>query len=131
MNPWRYRALTGFMFWLAMRVHGEIASFLPNTLEGMAAFHLSAALVDFLLLVIVSVLVSGRLCDAMETLCYVSMCVNFMGFIAYVCYFPPVFYNTVMWGLSYVQFARLLVADRYDSDYMGWHFFRSDAARRT
>ena len=131
MNHWRSRVLTGLLFWLSMRVHSEALAFLPNTPGGMLAFHFSAAMVDFFLLVSVSGLVSGRLCDDMEALCWLSMIVNFFGFIAYLAYASPVFYNAVMWGITYVQWARLLVADRYDSDCIGRHFFRGHDTRRT
>ena len=130
MNHWRYRLLTGILFWLVMQVHGEVTACLPNSPAGMFAFHFSAALVDFFLLVSASDLISGRLCGDIQTLCFVSIVVNFLGFIAYQAYVPPVFYNTAMWVLAYVQWARLLLSDRYDLDGLGRNIFRCADSRR-
>jgi len=84
----------------------------------MLAFHLSAAAVDLLLLKSAPRFISGRLCSDMQFLCLVSMSANFVGWIAYTAYAPPIFYNAFMWGLSYVQWGRLLLVDHHGADYL-------------
>jgi hypothetical protein len=124
MNNWRNRIATGLLFWLMMQVHSVATANVSNTTGGMLLFHWSAALADYVLMLSLPSLLDGRLCDDIETLCLVSMIVNFIGFIAYLAYAPPVFYNVFMWGLAYVQWGRLLVTDRYDRDNLGHNFIR-------
>jgi hypothetical protein len=124
MNTWRARITAMVLFWLVMQVHSEATAFVPNTPAGMFVFHWSAALADYALMFSLPGLLNGRLCDDLETLCLVSMIVNFIGFIAYLAYVPPVFYNVLMWGLAYVQWARLLLTDRHDLDDLGHSIVR-------
>ncbi len=124
MISWRSRIATGVLFYAVMMMHELSTSSLPNTPAGMLMFHGSAALVDLILLCAVPVLLTGRLCDDLETLCLVSMVVNFLGFLAYLAYAPPAFFNWFMWGLAYVQWGRLLLVDGDDADYLGLHLVR-------
>jgi hypothetical protein len=124
MNIWRNRIATGILFWLVMQVHSEATESVPNTPAGMLLFHWSAAFADYVLMRSLPGLVDGRLCDDLETLCLVSMVANFMGFIAYLAYAPPVFYNVFMWGLAYVQWGRLFLTDRHDLDDLGHSIVR-------
>ncbi len=119
------------VFLLAIKAHSIALDGKPNTDAGLLCFHLSAAVVDLLLLKSSPRFVEGRLCSDMQILCLVSMVANFVGWIAYTAYAPPIFYNTFMWGLSYVQWGRLLLVDRHGADYLrvdlvcggyrGWH----------
>lgn len=111
MNNWRSRLMTAVVLGCAMWVHSSITSALPNDPLGMLAFHGSAALFDFFLIICMPQLVEGRLCDDMQVLCLVSMCANFIGWIAYMAYLSPVFYNAFQLGLSLVQGFRLLITD--------------------
>ena len=121
--------MLALVFALAMWIHSVVMDGVPNTDEGMLQFHLSAAAVDLLLLYSTPRFVSGDLCRDMQTLCLVSMIANFVGWIAYVAYAPPIFYNTFMWGLSYVQWIRLLLVDRHGTDNLGFDLVRGFNSR--
>jgi len=90
-----------------------------NTSAGMLLFHGSAALADLLLIYAIPAIVVGRLCDDMQTLCLVSIIVNFLGWIAYMAYAPPSIFNAMSWGLCYVQLARLFIPGGSDADRIG------------
>jgi hypothetical protein len=125
MNSWRSRLQLGGLIWFAFQVHSFSTSSLPNTPEGMLVFHGSAALADWLLLRTFPLFTEGSLCDDMEMLCYISIVANLLGWIAYLAYAPPVFYNTFMWGHSCVQAIRLLLVDGGDA-----HSYRASLVRR-
>lgn len=118
MNGWRSRLMLAAVMLLAMQAHSIALAGKPNTDAGMLAFHLSAAVVDLLLLNSSPRYVSGRLCSDMQILCLVSIVANFVGWIAYTAYAPPIYYNAFMWGLSYVQWGRLLLVDHHGADYL-------------
>lgn len=124
MNGWRLRLLYGAVMWVIFDIHANVTVSLPNTPAGMLAFHFSAALADFVLLYSTPWLLSGRLCDDMQTLSFVSIVGNALGWALYLAYSPPVFFNTFMWGLTCVQGARLLIVDCDDVDSMGMHLVR-------
>jgi hypothetical protein len=130
MNCWRSRLIVGVVFWLALDIHAEVTANLPNTPAGMLVFHGSAAAVDFFLLWSTPWLLSGRLCTDMEILCAVSIVGNALGWALYLAYAPPVFFNTFMWGLSYVQWGRLLLPDRHAADSIGFDVLRSAVGGR-
>lgn len=114
MNGWRYRVLLALIFALAMWLHSMVMADVPNTDWGMLQFHGSAAAVDLLLLYGSPRFISGNLCDDVQALCLASMIANFIGWIAYTAYAPPIYYDTFMWGLSYVLWGRLLIMDTGD-----------------
>lgn len=116
MNGWRARLAIGLLIWLMSHLHAVATAGVPNTAAGMLAFHGSAAAVDVALACSAHFLLSGRLCDDTENLLVLSAVGNALGWGLYLAYAPPVFYDTFMWGLSYVQWARLLYVDRNDAD---------------
>lgn len=124
MITWRSRIFTALLFFAAMKIHELSTADLPNSPAGMLMFHGSAALVDLILLYAVPALTNDRLCDDMQALCLASMVVNFVGWILYMAYAPPIFYNVVSWSLAYVQWLRLFMVDRDDSHLMGLHLVR-------
>jgi hypothetical protein len=124
MNLLRFRVIFALVLGLAIYIHGEATASLPNTDAGMLLFHGSAATVDFFLLYSVPRLLESQLCDDMQTLCLVSIVGNALGWALYMAEFPPVFYNTFMWGLSYVQWARLFMVDRHDANAVGCDLVR-------
>lgn len=113
MNTWRHRLLVGLLFWLIFRFYLVITEPLPNSSVGMFVFHIGAAFIDFMLLICANHLLNGKLSDDMQTLCYVSIVFNFLGWILYMAYAPPIFYNGLMGVLSYVQYLRLIMGDRH------------------
>ncbi len=124
LNSWQARLTFGLALWVANIVHHDLVAGVENTPEGMFLYHFSAAATDFMLLVSASSALTGRLCDDLETLCLVSMVVNFLGFLAYMAYAPPITYNYAIGVLGYVQYARLLLVDRYGIDRVGSGVFR-------
>lgn len=113
MNDWRSRLAVLAIMLALPQVHAIVLADVPNTDEGMALFHVSAMLCDLVILWCAPRFISGRLCDDTQTLCLVSVIANYVGYRAYVAYAPPIYYDTFMWGLSYVQWARLLLVGRH------------------
>ena len=79
---------------------------------------------DLLLLYLAPTMIFGQLCDDIQTLCFVSIIVNFSGWLLYLAYAPPSIYNFLMWSLSYVQLARLFVGGNGDVNHLGLHMVR-------
>lgn len=118
MNSWRAR----FQMWLLitgiLASHAVAMESIPNEPEAMLLFHGSAALLDFLLLCVAPRLLSGRLCDHTQWLLLASICGNATGWILYMGYAPPSYYDWFMWWLTVAQWISLLIPDRY-ADYPG------------
>lgn len=119
MNGWRARATLLALFWATAQLHALVmkALALPPTDEAGAFFFLTAATVDWLLLYSAPHLISGRLCDDMQASCIASIVVNCAGLCAYLAYTPPAYYYTLITGVTYGQYLRLLFVGRYDADY--------------
>lgn len=119
MNGWRQRAALLALFWATTQIHALVmkALHLPPTDEAGAFFFLTAATADWLLLFSAPQLISGRLCDHIQALCIASMVVNCAGLCAYLADSPPATYYTLMTGVTYGQYLRILFVGRYDADY--------------
>lgn len=124
MNCWRSRILAGAIFGASMGIHSMFTAHVSNTDGGMLSFHGSAALFDLFLIYMVPAFLSGQLAIDMETLCIVSIVANFVGWIAYTAYASPIYYNTFMWGLTYVQAIRLLILDEDNANACGLYMVR-------
>ena len=124
MNTWQNRVLTALLFFAALWLHAACLEGKPNTPMGMLVFHGSAAMVDLALLRAVPLFLDGNLCDDMQLLCWASIAVNFGGWILYMAYTPPYFYNTIQWILSYIQWGRLFIVDGNNVNRMGLHLVR-------
>lgn len=130
MSGWRSRMLAGLMMLLVMQMHSLSLADVENTPAGMLLYHGSAAAVDLLLLFSAPWLLSGRLCDDMQALNLASVFANFVGWVAYLAYQPPVFYDTIMQWLTCVQFIRLFIVDRYGADRLGFDLVRGAGGYR-
>lgn len=130
MNAWRSRLLVGLVMLLAMWLHAVALANIANTPTCMLLYHGSAAAVDLLLLFSAPLFLSGRLCDDMQAMNLASIIANFAGWIAYLAYAPPVFYDTFMQGLTYVQFIRLFIVDRHVADRLGFDLVRGAGGYR-
>lgn len=115
-NSWQARLLFCFALWIANIAHGGLVADVSNTPEGMLVYHGSAAMVDMLLLFCAPSLLSGRLCDDLQTLCLVSMVINFVGWLAYMNWVGPELYNWFILACGYTQWARLIYVGRNDTD---------------
>jgi hypothetical protein len=130
MTFWRSRIFTALLFLAVMKMHEYATSDLENSPVGMLMFHGSAWMVDLFLLCSVPALLAGRLCDDMQALCLASIAVNFVGWILYMAYAPPVFYNMIQWSLAYVQWLRLFMVDGSYDHFLGLHMVLRGAGRR-
>lgn len=127
MNTWRSRLAVGLVFCLAMALHADLTANVQNTDSGMLLFHGSSAIFDLLLIYIVPIFLSGQLASDMEALCVASIVANFVGWIAYTAYAPPIYYNVFMWVLAYVQWARLFIMGGDDANYHGLYMVRRNS----
>lgn len=123
-NKWSTRLFVGLALWLAALVHQKTCINVANTPAGMFLYHGAAALFDFATLAVSAHVLEGQLSDDMQTLCLVSMLVNFCGWIAYLAYTPPITYNYAIGVLGYVQYARLFLGDSYDANRLGNYLVR-------
>jgi hypothetical protein len=79
----------------------------------MLLYHGSGALVDLLMLFAAPAVLRGRLCVDSQKLLLASIVGNAAGWLLYMAYAPPIFYNLYMVGLTYAQLMRLIIPDRY------------------
>ncbi len=114
-NHWALRLSVGAIFWITASIHHDLVMDVENSVVGMFAYHASAALCDFLLLILSANVLVGRLSDDMQALFLAFMCLNFLGFLAYAAYISPVFYDMACLGLSYAQYLRIFMDDQYDA----------------
>jgi hypothetical protein len=119
MNGWRRRVGMAALIIALWAIHAVATEALPNTDISMLVFHGSAALFDMVLLAAAPYLLAGRLCSDTEALLLVSMLGNAAGWLFYMAYLPPIFYNAGMALLSLAQGLRLLYVDRHDADHLG------------
>lgn len=130
MNKWSYRLFVGLALWLAALTHQKICVDVANTPAGMFLYHGAAALFDFATLVVSAHALEGQLSDDMQTLCLVSMVVNFAGFILYMAWLPPFSYDIAIMGVGYVQYIRLFMGDSYVFSRLGYYLVhRRDSSR--
>jgi hypothetical protein len=101
------------MILLATYAHGWATAELPNAPVDMLLFHGSAALVDLLLLYAAPAVLRGRLCADSQKLLLASIVGNFAGWLLYMAYVSPIFYNVYMVALTYAQLLRLIIPDRH------------------
>lgn len=113
MNSWRARCLAVVLMLLTMCGHAWATMDMPNTPAGMFLFHGSAALLDLFLLHSAPAVLNGRLCADTQKLLLASIVGNFAGWLLYMGYAPPTFYNGFMWALTYAQLFRLFIPDRH------------------
>lgn len=94
---------------LAAAVHAWLLRGVPNTPAGMLVFHGTAALADLALLYATPAVISGHVARDTQALLLVSIIANAAGWVLYMAYVSPVYYNGFMWGLSVAQAIRLLM----------------------
>ena len=115
-NSWAARLIYGLALWLAGYMHNELVQNVSNTPAGMLVYHMSAAIMDYALLICASSFLFGRLSETMQTLCMFSMVANFVGWVLYLAYAPPIPYNYAIEALAYAQYAALILVGLYGSD---------------
>ena len=113
MNSWRVRCMAAAIMLLAIYGHGWTTSQLPNTPVDMLLFHGSAALVDLFMLYAAPVVLYGRLCMDTQKLLLASIVGNAAGWLLYMAYASPIYYNLYMAAVTYAQLIRLIIPDRH------------------
>jgi hypothetical protein len=113
MNSWRARGVAASLMLLAIYVHGWATHLLPNTPVDMLLFHGSGALVDLFMLYAAPAVLKGRLCVDSQKLLLASIVGNGAGWLLYMAYAPPIYYNMYMVALTYAQLMRLIIPDRH------------------
>ena len=131
MNGWRSRALLAAIFYAAAKAHDFAMQGIGNSDEWLFLYHGSAAAVDLMLLQCCPRLLEGKICDDIQATCIASIAVNALAWGLYLAYAPPVICNTLIAGLCYVQFVRLLYVDRHDADTVGRALLRGLAGGRS
>jgi len=111
MNTWRDRLLIGLLLLLFQQVHAEINAPLPNTQFWALIFFGTAATLELYICWAIPKVLEGPLCDDMQVLGTTCIVIDALGFLGYMTKTPSIYYNTIMWGLSYVQWIRLLFVD--------------------
>lgn len=112
---WHQRLAFCLLLVLVFNLHDIATSELGNTPETMLIYHGSAMLGDYFLLRIAPCFIRGNLCDDLQRLSLASMVCNFIGWLAYLAYVPPVFYDLSIMAVTYAQFTRLLLVDGGDA----------------
>ncbi len=107
LNSWKARLTYGLVIWLSGVAHHTIVSGISNTPVGLFLYHMMAAVTDYMLLLCVPSLLSGRVAECMQQLCLMSMTINFAGWVLYMAYAPPFTYNYAIALTGYVQYAIL------------------------
>jgi hypothetical protein len=113
MTSWRARCLAAALMLLAMYGHSWATADLPNTPVDALLFHGSAALVDLSMLYAAPAVLNGQLCADTQKLLLASIVGNAAGWLLYMAYAPPIFFNCYMWAVTYAQLMRLLFPDRH------------------
>lgn len=113
-----------FQVWLGMALalvaHAFATDSAPNTPEGMLVYHGSGALMDWLFGMVISIALIGKRGRVMRYLLLAAICTNFAGWLLYMAYVSPIYYNATMWGLTCAQCVCLFYPDRNDAT-DPWH----------
>jgi cell division protein FtsX len=94
---------------LALLAHACATDMVANDPEGMAIYHFSGAIMDALLCFVVTGALSGLRGRLMGWLMAASIGANVVGYVLYMGYVSPVYYNAAMWSLTAAQALVLLV----------------------
>ena len=125
-HRWEARLIYGCALWTSGAVHQNLVSCAENTPSGMFVYHFSAVAFDCLLIICAANLLRGRLSRDMQNLCWLSMIVNFIGWLLYMAYAPPITYNYAIAILGYVQYARLIYLGQNGINSAGYGNLRRD-----
>lgn len=131
-NSWYSRIAAGLLGLGVSLLHGELSADVQNTDFGMFLYHWSAGCAEFLLIAMAPFFLDGKLCDRIQISCAASIIANGLGWLAYLAYAPPVFYDTVILGISCGQIIILFMGGKH-VDYsrlMGECLLRGSSLRR-
>lgn len=115
MNPWATRLQVCAAMLLAIMAHACATDSTPNTPVAMLVYHGSGALIDWMLALIFAAVLTGRRGTVMRWLMLAAIGGNFAGWLLYMMYVSPIYYNVLMWGLTCTQCLCLLYPGRNDA----------------
>jgi hypothetical protein len=107
MNGWMSRMATALAFGLLQWMHSFIE--VSNDPQGLLIYHGSAALFDLAAIYIVSELLTGNLARDLNCLTLASIGINGLGWLGYLLYLDPFWYDSVLTSLIIVSYLRLFV----------------------
>lgn len=110
----RYQVCAAML--LAILAHACATDSAPNTPAAMLVYHGSGALIDWMLAMIFTAVLVGWQKKAMQWLMLAAIAGNFAGWLLYMAYVSPIYYNVSMWGLTCVQCLCLLYPDGKHAD---------------
>lgn len=113
MNTLSLRIQVFLCMVMALAAHAFATDLAANDPEGMAIYHGSGALLDLLLCMVVTSALSGQRGRIMGYLMFASIATNIGGWLLYMAYVSPVYYNGAMWSLSAAQVACLFIPDHF------------------
>jgi hypothetical protein len=98
---------------LALAAHAFATDLAANDPEGMAVYHGSGMIMDALLALAVTSALTGQRGRIMGWLMAASIAVNLGGWLLYMAYVSPAYYNGAMWSLTAAQVACLFMSDQF------------------
>lgn len=130
-GKWHDRLIAFLLICLVQEVHKFGVSWLPRDADIGFVYFGSAALADFLTIVIAAHCLKGQLSNHIQWINWASMVTQAIGFLNYeLAVTPPAAYNAVIGVLVYVQLVRFIWVDRNDVDYIGVSILRGNAFSR-
>ena len=113
---WRGRLLIALLICAGFFTHAYILRDIPNSPEWMLFFHGTAAAVDLLILFCARFFLENDIRTDFEILCLLSVLGNFFGWIAYLAYLPPIYYDSGMWALTAITALRLMIKGDHEDN---------------
>jgi len=106
---WRRRLLIALLICAGFVTHAYILRDIPNSPEWMLVFHGTAAAFDLLILFCARFFLNSDIRTDFEILSLLSVLGNFLGWIAYLLYYSPIYYDNGMYFLAIITALRLII----------------------
>ncbi len=115
MTAWRAQFRMAALICAASAIHDHATAGLPNTPAAMLLYHGTAALLDLGLLFFAHSILAGRVCAVSQWLLFASIVCNFLGWLLYLSYAPPLVYDLCIAVLTAAQLLTLFTPNRRDA----------------
>lgn len=112
------RIATALAFGLMQWMHSFID--VPNNPEGLLIYHGASALFDLAAIYIVLELLTGQLARDLCALTLASIGINGLGWVVYLLYLDPIWYDSALTSLIIVSYLRLFVTGVDDAISTTW-----------
>lgn len=114
MNTWPACALLGALFYAVAKSFDRLIPFRPSGEFWDMAYYLLAATCDWLLFRNAHWFVRGKLHRDIQALYTASIVANAFGYVLYLAWSPPSFYNWIIQGINYAIAIRLIITGGHD-----------------